>query len=105
METKNAIEDKIEREHFEHIFLEMMGARIASVDDPNFIEKRERDCALMKDYLEIGAPELEIQELSRKYNICSERVKQIINKSGRLYLRKRVRGAYLNGNDKIDWSY
>jgi len=105
MEIRNTIEDKIEREHFEHIFLEMMGTRIISIEDPKLMEKHKRDCFLMKDYLGIGTPELEIQELSKKYNICSERVKQIINKSGHLYLRKRVRGAYLNGNNKIDWGY
>lgn len=96
METRNTIEDKIEREHFEFCFCKMMEERIKISEErekPLWVLTDKRDYSLMKDYFGIGVGELTSSEISDKYGITISRVNQIVARNKKIYFHK-MNGGY-----------
>lgn len=108
METKNTIEYKIEQEHFNSVIEGMLKQDIVDTQKywPHLEKFAIRDYNLITDFLGINTEELDIPDLSKKYNLCTERVKQITNKFARRYYQMWNRRFYLNGEDYpilFDW--
>lgn len=101
METKNTIEYQIEKEHFENVVQGMLKRDIEDAlrYKPHLENIVRRNYNLITDFLGINTPELDIPEIADKYNLCSERVRQITHRFAKRYFLKSNRRFYLNGED------
>lgn len=101
METKNTIEYKIEQEHFNSVIEGMLREDIVYTQKyrPYRNKLVLRNSDIIRDFLGINTGELDLQDISNKYGIGCERVRQITNRFARRYFLMGNRNFYLNGED------